>query len=230
MGALGTILALLVRERTGVVQRVDSNLLNGGIILSSEWFTRYAGKPTRRLADKGQYGLDAFHRLYQTHDGWVYVVAETPAERLAFCQALGCEDVSHVDADAPAGYHPAETPLAQALAQRFAGLTLAESLARLQKAGVPCAPAVAGHSAIFLDDPHAAANDMVVVHQHPVIGRLRLARHYIRFGNTQVVPGRPTPLLGEHTREILQEVGLTEQGIAELYAFGVVRTEGPVGV
>ena len=77
MGALGTILALFVRERTGVVQRVDSNLLNGGIILSSEWFTRYTGKPTRRLADKGQYGLDAFHRLYQAHDGWIYVVAET---------------------------------------------------------------------------------------------------------------------------------------------------------
>ena len=104
-------------------------------------------------------------------------------------------------------------------------MTLVESLARLQKAGVPCAPAVEGHSEIFLDDPHAAANDMVVTHQHPVIGRLRLARHYIRFGNTQVVPGRPTPLLGEHTREILQEVGFTEQGIAELYTKGVVRTE-----
>ena len=77
LGALGTILALFVRERTGVVQRVDTNLLNGGIILSSEWFTRYTGKPTRRLADKGQYGLDACHRLYQVHDGWLYVVAET---------------------------------------------------------------------------------------------------------------------------------------------------------
>jgi crotonobetainyl-CoA:carnitine CoA-transferase CaiB-like acyl-CoA transferase len=230
MGALGAILALFVRERTSVVQRVDSNLLNGGIILSSEWFTRYAGRPTRRLADKGQYGLDAFHRLYQAHDGWLYVVAETPAERLALCRALDCEDVSRADADAPAGCHPAEAPLAQALAQRFAGLTLAESLARLQKAGVSSAPAVEGHSELFLDDPHAAANDMVVVHRHPVIGRLRLARHYIRFGNTQVVPGRPTPLLGEHTREILQEVGFTEQGIAELYTKGVVRTEEPVGV
>jgi formyl-CoA transferase len=89
---------------------------------------------------------------------------------------------------------------------------------------------VEGHSEFFLDDPHAAANDMVVTHQHPVIGRLRLARHYIRFGNTQVVPGRPTPLLGEHTREILQEVGFTEQGIAELYTKGVVRTEEPVVV
>jgi crotonobetainyl-CoA:carnitine CoA-transferase CaiB-like acyl-CoA transferase len=229
LGALGTILALFVRERTGVVQRVDSNLLNGGILLSSEWFTRYASKPTRRLADKGQYGLDAFHRLYQAHDGWLYVVAETPAERLALCRELDCEDAGRDNAALPANCHPAEAPLAQVLAQRFAGLTLAESLARLQQAGVPCAPAVAGHSEIFFDDPQAAANDMVGVHQHPVIGRLRLARHYIRFGHTQVVPGRSTPLLGEHTREILQEVGFSEQGIAALYAKGVVKTEELVG-
>src|SRR5262245_44010931 len=202
MGALGTILALFVRERTGVVQRVDSNLLNGGVILSSEWFTRYAGRPTRRLADKGQYRLDAFHRLYQAHDGWIYVVAETPAERLALCRALDCEGVSRADADAPTDCHPAETPLAQALAQRFAGLTLAESLVRLQKAEVSSAPAVEGHSELFLDDPHAAANDMVGTHQHPVIGRLRLARRYLHFGNTQVVPGRQTPRLAERTREI----------------------------
>ena len=230
MGALGAILALFVRERTGVVQRVDSNLLNGGIILSSEWFTRYAGRPTRRLADKGQYGLDALHRLYQVHDGWIYVVAEAPAERLALCRVLDCEDMSRADADAPAGCHPAEGPLAQALAQRFAGLTLAESLARLQMAGVPCAPAVEGHSELFLDDPHAAANDMVVVYQHPVIGRLRLARHYIRFGNTAVVSGRPTPLLGEHTREVLREVGCTEAFIAAVYAKGAAKTEEPVQV
>ena len=229
MGALGAILALFVRERTGVVQRVDSNLLNGGIVLSSEWFTRYAGKPTRRLADKGQYGLDAWHRLYQVRDGWLYVVAETSAERLALCRALDCADVEQINTASAAGRHPAEAPLAQALAQRFAGLSLAESLAHVQKAGIPCAPAVEGHSELFLDDPHAAANDMVVMHQHPVIGRQQLARHYVRFGNTQAVPGRPTPLLGEHTREILQEVGYTEQGIAELYTKGVVRTEEPAG-
>jgi len=229
LGALGTILALLVRERTGVVQRVDSNLLNGGIILSSAWFTRYAGKPTRRLADKGQYGLDVLHRLYQVHDGWLYVVAETPTERLALCRALDCEDLGHEHAEPPPGCHPAETPLAQALAQRFAVLSLVDSLARLQKAGVPCAPAVEGHSEIFLDDPHAAANDMIAIHQHPVIGRMRVARHYVRFGNTEVVQGRPTPLLGEHTREVLQEAGFTAPGIADLYTKGVVKTEEPLG-
>jgi crotonobetainyl-CoA:carnitine CoA-transferase CaiB-like acyl-CoA transferase len=227
MGALGTILALFVRERTGLVQRVDTNLLNGGILLSSEWFTQYQGKPARPLADTGQYGLNAFHRLYEARDGWLYVVADRPEERRALCRALGCDDLLRDHADVPAGCHPADTPLAHALAKRFTALRLDDSLARLQATGVPCAPAVSGHSELFLDDPHAAANDMVATYQHPLLGQKRVARHYIRFGHTEVLPGRPTPLLGEHTREVLQEVGFPESAIAELYTKGVVKTEEP---
>jgi crotonobetainyl-CoA:carnitine CoA-transferase CaiB-like acyl-CoA transferase len=228
MGALGTILALFVRERRGVVQRVDTNLLNGGIILSSEWFTRYAGKPVRHLADKGQYGLDPFHRLYEVNDGWLSVVAETPEARQALCRALNCEDLLHDHVDGPGGCHPADTPMAHALAKRFAALRLDESLACLRVADVPCAPVVSGHSEFFLGDPHAAANDMVATYQHPVLGQQCVARHYIRFGHTGVMQGRPTPLLGEHTREILQEAGFIDSAIAELYAKGVVKTEEPV--
>jgi crotonobetainyl-CoA:carnitine CoA-transferase CaiB-like acyl-CoA transferase len=225
MGALGTILALFARERTGVVQRVDTNLLNGGIILSAEWFTRYAGKPPRRLADKGQYGLDACHRLYEVTDGWLYVVAETPEQRRALCRALDGEDLLRECADPPAGRHANDASLAQAMAQRFAALRLEESLARLRAAGVPCAPAAAGQSEVFLNDPHAAANDMVATYHHPVLGQMRVARHYVRFGHTAVLQGRPTPLLGEHTREVLREVGFPESAIAELHAKGVVKTE-----
>jgi crotonobetainyl-CoA:carnitine CoA-transferase CaiB-like acyl-CoA transferase len=227
MGAFGTILALFARERTGMVQRVDTNLLNGGIILSSEWFTRYAGKPTRRLADKGQYGLDPFHRLYQASDGWLYVVAETPEARRGLGEALDCEDIIRADPDLPRDHHANDTPLVQALAQRIAVLPLDEALACLQAAGVPCAPAAAGDSEIFLDDPHAAANDMVATYQHAMLGRQRVARHYVRFGHTEVLQGRPTPLLGEHTREVLHEVGFTATTIADLHARGIVKTQEP---
>jgi crotonobetainyl-CoA:carnitine CoA-transferase CaiB-like acyl-CoA transferase len=227
MGALGTILALLVRARTGLVQRVDTNLLNGGILLSSEWFTQYQGKPMRPLADPGQYGLDAFHRLYEAGDGWLYVVADTSEERRALCRALDCDDLWREHADAPAGCHPADTPLAHELARRFAALRLDDSLGRLQAAGVPCAPAVSGHSEFFLGDPHAAANDMVATYQHPLLRQQRVARHYIRFGHTKGLDGRPTPLLGEHTGEVLRDVGFTESAIAELYTKGVVKTEEP---
>jgi len=58
---------------------------------------------------------------------------------------------------------------------------------------------------------------------------MRVARHYVQFGHTAVVPGRPTPLLGEQTRAVLEEVGYTAPAIAELYAKGVVKTEVPVG-
>jgi crotonobetainyl-CoA:carnitine CoA-transferase CaiB-like acyl-CoA transferase len=230
MGALGTILALFARERTGVVQRVDTNLLNGGILLSSEWFTRYQGKPMRRLADKGQYGLDPCHRLYQVADGWLYVVADTAATQQALCKALGCEDLLPTLATTPTGGHPNDTPPAQEMARRCAARPLAETLALLQVAGVPCAPAVEGHSEIFLDDPHAAANDMIAHHQHPVLGRMRVAWHYVQFGNAVRTPGRPTPLLGEQTREVLQEAGCSDSEIAAVYAKGVVKTEVPPGV
>jgi crotonobetainyl-CoA:carnitine CoA-transferase CaiB-like acyl-CoA transferase len=102
-------------------------------------------------------------------------------------------------------------------------------VALLQEAGVPCAPIVDGQSEVFLNDPHAAANDMIVTHQHPVLGQMQVARHFVKFSSTAVVPGRPTPLLGEHTREVLQEVGYAEADIAALYDKGVVKTEVPAG-
>jgi crotonobetainyl-CoA:carnitine CoA-transferase CaiB-like acyl-CoA transferase len=68
---------------------------------------------------------------------------------------------------------------------------------------------------------------MVATHQHPLLGQKRVARHYIRFGHTEILRGRPTPLLGEHTAEVLRDVGFTESAIAELYSKGVVKTEEP---
>jgi crotonobetainyl-CoA:carnitine CoA-transferase CaiB-like acyl-CoA transferase len=52
-----------------------------------------------------------------------------------------------------------------------------------------------------------------------------VARHYVRFSHTETVRGRPTPLLGEHTHEVLREAGFCESAIAALYAKGVVKTE-----
>jgi crotonobetainyl-CoA:carnitine CoA-transferase CaiB-like acyl-CoA transferase len=225
MGALGTILAIYARTRTGVVQRVDSNLLNGGAVLSSEWFTRYQGKPERPLADKGQYGLNPFHRLYEVKNGWIYVVAETASEREALCQVVHAEDLLHDNHESSEVLHPNETPLAQELAKRFSTMQVDDVLYRLNVAGVPCAPALPGDSEIFLDAPHAMANDMVITYDHAWAGKLRVAWRYVQFGNTVPVEGKSTPLLGEQNREVLREVGFSDEAIDELYAKGVIKTE-----
>ena len=227
MGTYGTVLALLVRERTGLAQRVDTNLLNGGIALTSEWFTRYEGRGARPLADKGQYGLSPFHRLYESADGWVYVAADTPDDRRALAAALGCEPCPDESADASAAGqgHPSLAPPSDAIARRLASMTVAGAVELLQSANVPCAPVIGGDSEIFLDHPHARANRMVLAYNHPVVGYMQVAGHYIQFGNTPVAAGIPTPLLGEHVRDTLREVGYTEGAIADLYGKSVVKTE-----
>jgi len=225
MGALGTLLALLVRARSGVVQRVDSDLLSGGIVLSSAWFTRYAGKPERPLADQQQYGLGPFHRLYRVRDGWIYVVAETDRVRRAMCAAFGVAKPEASALQRSAGQHPNATPFAAKLAHVVAERAVAEVLQQLRAAGVPCAPAPAADSEVFLDDPHAAANGMLAVRSHPRIGKMRIAWQLVQFGNARLPAGLPTPLLGEHTTQVLHEIGCSEAEIRSLYAAGVVKTE-----
>jgi len=220
MGTLGLILALYQLKTKGVVQRVESNLLNGAVVLSSAWFSRYEGKPERPLADQQQYGLNACHRLYEVADSWVYVAADEPHEQAALKAWLGVGDL-----DAEGDGHPAASPLAQAMAEAFAGRRLADALAGLKAAGVPAAEAQAGDSELFLEDPHSRANDMVAERVHPKVGRMQTAWNYIQFGGTALTAGRPTPLLGEQTAEVLAEAGLGEAQIKALFESGAALVE-----
>lgn len=219
MGALGLIVGLYQLKTTGQVQRVESNLLNGAIVLSSAWFSGYGARPDRPLADQQQYGLNAGHRLYRLTDGWVYVAADAPAELAALKAWLGVGDL-----DAKGDLHPAASPLANAMAAAFAEKALGETLAGLKAAGVPAAEAQKGDSELYLNDPNSIANNMVAERNHPTAGPFRTAWNYIQFDETALTQGRPTPLLGEHTAEALTEAGLSESEIQQLFANGAALT------
>ncbi len=232
LGAFGTVLAIFARTRHGIVQRVDGNLLNSAALLSSAWFSAYAGRPQRPLADREQYGLNPFHRLFCLRDGWIYVAAKNVEQRRALCRVAGLDDSdsSVIDPDcSDAGdvKHPNETPLAQALAAAFATLGLAEIQTELQRVGVPSAEAQSGASELFLNDPHTLANDMVATTRHPIVGMLSVAWQSVQFGNTRATEKRPTPLLGEHSDDALAEVGYGEAEIRQLHAAGVIKREMP---
>jgi crotonobetainyl-CoA:carnitine CoA-transferase CaiB-like acyl-CoA transferase len=212
MGTLGMIMALYQRKRNGVVQRVESNLLNGGVVLSSAWFSRYAGKPVRPLPDQQQYGLSAYHRLYQVADGWIYVAADDAGAAASLKAYLDLGDL-----DDQGSGHPARSPLAEAMAVAFGAMGLGDALSALKAAGVPVAEAQAGDSALFLDDPNSHANNFVATRQHPKVGKMQTAWNYIQFADTDLTQGRPTPLLGEQTAEVLKESGLSDAEIQALF-------------
>ena len=223
MGALGTILAMFCRLRTGVVQRVDCNLLNSAVVLSSAWFTRYVDKPERQLADKHQYGLTPYHRLYQLKDGWIYLVARNPKEKAILHKLTGVPKPANL----AKSIHPNETTLAKNMSSAFAEKYLNKTLQFLKTQGVPALKAQPGDSHRFLYDPHAIANGMVTEVPHPKLGKLRLTHRYICFSNTLMSEERVTPLLGEHTTEVLREIGCANNEIIELYKNCIIKSETP---
>lgn len=225
MGAFGTIMALYVRKRTGQVQNVYGNLLSAGILLSSAWFTKYRGRPVRQLADKEQMGLGPFHRLYKLSDGWIYVVAEVEREQRALCQVAGLALPGAAALATTTGRHPNDTTFARSLAAALGSRKVAEVLSALRAQGVPATAAPLGHAELFLEDPHVIENDMVAVRPHPTVGHVRVQWRSIRFSDTASTAGRATPLLGEHTADVMAEAGYKPAEIEALLAQGVVKME-----
>jgi crotonobetainyl-CoA:carnitine CoA-transferase CaiB-like acyl-CoA transferase len=226
IGALGALMALFVRQRTGLAQRVHTNLLNGAMVLSSEAFTRYDGCPPRRAVDKWQYGIGALHRLYETEDGWIYVAAETEDEWLALCNAMDRDglprDVRFVSV---AARDENDAALAEELAPIFTRAGSDRWLSRLRREGVPSARVVEGYDKGFFSDPDIAAGNRIVTLQHPTLGRFSFAGNAIGLRDTGAISVRPTPLLGEHTGEVLREAGYSQRQIEELFDKGVMKRE-----
>ncbi len=225
MAALGTVLALLAQHR-GIAngQRVAVNLLDGGAMLSSQWFTRFAGRPQRPIADRDQYGLSPYHRLYPVADGHVYVAADTPREQQAF---LDMFSITHADAwlAGAENAHPLDSGLAKAIAAKLADMECADAERALATAGVAFAPVAAAESSVFFDDPHTASNAWADTSRHPTAGRLTAVAQYIKFGGPDRRASRPTPLLGQHSKEILREAGFDDAQIAALVADGLVVSD-----
>ena len=226
--ALGAILALYVRERTGKSQKVDCNLLNAGAMLSEDGFLRYERKKPRRLADKGQHGLHALSRLYETKEGWLYVVAEGQSSWEGLCEAVDYRGLLGDGRFASAELRAEnDGALAHELSGIFAERTVAEWLPVLRSAGVPASECVDHYNVGYFDDEHPTAEDMVSFYTHPVLGKMKYSSSSPRFWNIEKVGGMRTPLLGEHNRDVLGGVGYSPDDLQALYDKGVIFTEDP---
>jgi crotonobetainyl-CoA:carnitine CoA-transferase CaiB-like acyl-CoA transferase len=93
----------------------------------------------------------------------------------------------------------------------------------LDKADVPCAPVLTRDNVHL--HPQVQANGIVIEQDHPVVGLVRQARPAEQMDGTPSAISRPAPVLGQHTEEVLAEIGLSSERISELRASGTLGAD-----
>jgi crotonobetainyl-CoA:carnitine CoA-transferase CaiB-like acyl-CoA transferase len=208
--------ALFVRERTGRGQRIETSLLQGVMALQSGIAIEYPGKPTL-VRENPTY------RLYQAGDGeWFFLACGNQSFWVKLCTAL--EMTEFADDPRFASWllrlqnNEALLPLIE---KRFAEKPRAEWLEILAAHDIPAAPVKTIQQ--FMDDPAVRHHDMVHEYDHPEVGRLRVMGQPLVFSDTPARDPGPPPTLGQHTDEVLGELGYDAAAIAGLRARKVVR-------
>lgn len=221
----GILMALVARERTGAGQRVETSLLDAAALLNADAIVR-SERAVTAAVPRSQYGPSALRRIYETASGWIAVVAETEQTWRGLLRVLSA-DAPRDDARfaTAAGRAADDEALAAALAGVFRTRTADAWLTALDGAGVPCASVAEDYEKAFHTDPEVMANDMVVERPHPGVGTVWLAHGWLRLSATPTRRPLAPPRLGEHTRQVLGEIGCSGPEIDALRERGVVSWE-----
>jgi crotonobetainyl-CoA:carnitine CoA-transferase CaiB-like acyl-CoA transferase len=203
MGSVvATLLAVLERDRTGRGQRVTGSLLGGAVLTNSETFLGAGGLAASvPAANHEQTGLSPGYRLYRLSDGWIALCARDEAELERACSVAGADD--------PLG-----------LEEALSGRSSDDALSALGAAGVPCEPVRLDQGEAFLDDPLNRTLRLVVSYDNADWGELEQVGAFWDLGNLELALDRAPPALGEHTVEVLREVGLEPATIDRMLAEG----------
>jgi crotonobetainyl-CoA:carnitine CoA-transferase CaiB-like acyl-CoA transferase len=209
--------ALLARERTGEGQHVRLSMLDA--VVSFLWASDM-GSQTFVGDEFPQAEAASFIDLiYETADGYISAAVQTDREWAALTRALDRPEwLDDPRFTSPALRQRNIDARLQMTQDALIGRPAEYWLERLTAEGVPCAPVLTRGEVIR--HPQVLANDVIVELDHPTAGRLRQTRAAARFSATPASIRRGAPGLGEHTGEVLAELGYSAEEIAALRATG----------
>ena len=203
--AAGVASALYERASSGRGQYVGISLLRSALAMQSARMVWAEGEPRAVGRDMRSGGITGLH---PTREGWLYLSANTPHFWRALCERTGLNGLAReerYDTVRKRALHADE--LVPVLREKLATRSALEWEAAFGEA-VPCA-AVRGVEDMF-EHPPVAAEAMVSTVDHPTVGRYRCFQQPISFGRTPGPVARPAPTFGQHTKEVLEADGWSE--------------------
>ena len=214
--------ALLERSKSGQGQHIELSMLDTAIAFL--WPDTAADLILEGPGVDARPPVGASGNVAEFADGWGTTMTLSDDEFHGLCRALDCghvaDDARFATLEARQRNRPALLEVLRGdMANAAKRLSLAEAGKRFAAEDVPFARA--RKLTELHEDPQIAHNDVFRTVEHPIAGRLRQARPAPRFGRTPVAPGGPAPVAGQHTREILAEIGFGDR-VDEWLTRGVV--------
>lgn len=219
---IGILSALYAREKTGKGQFIDQSLQEGQIT----WLDNYAGeyfatgKNPERMGNR--HPQIAPYEAVQGADGdWFILGVGSDNVWQSFCKVVEREDLAtdsrFIENVERVKHYEALIPIVREIIKTR---TVDDWLSLLRSSGVPAGRINTIDQA--LSDQHLIERGIIVELEHPVLGMLKSLATPVHMSETPLVYRRPPPYLGEHTNEVLLELGYEEEGIRQLYSGDVV--------
>jgi crotonobetainyl-CoA:carnitine CoA-transferase CaiB-like acyl-CoA transferase len=220
MTAQAVTAALYAREKTGVGQHVKVAMLDTMLaFLWPEAMTNYV--VVGREAPAGDHNARP-DLIFPTTDGYITAGTISDSEWAGFCKATDRPDLLDDERFNSQGKRAANaTERVTLMASILATRTTGDWLKRLDDCDVPCAPVL--RRAEVLTNEQVVARELIAEYDHPGVGRVRQARPAARFSVTPVRAPSAAPTIGQHSREILQELGYGTDEIDEMIAAKVIK-------
>jgi formyl-CoA transferase len=220
--ALQAILAAYVhRLRTGEGQHVDASLMEAGIALSIWEAAQYFAGGGVPEPMGSAHRMFAPYQAVRCSDGYITLGSASTRTFELLARAIEREDLLQ----RPEYAHATDRVRNRArLVAEIESVTAARPrahwLALFEREGVPSGP-ILDYQEVFAD-PHVRARGMVAELDHPQAGRIRVVGPAVKLSETPARVARPSPLYGQHTAEVLAELGYTAADIGALAKDGVV--------
>ncbi len=217
---IGALAALRERDISGEGQTIDVCLADTGFTTNEIPISAYLGSGHVVQREGNGKGLGG---TYQTKDGWIIIAANNDAMWGRMCEAVNkpewLEDTRFsTRADRQANNDALEDELTEWFSER----NTRDAAEHLSAHSVPCAPVNTVEQAA--NEPLLQEREMMMEIPDPVAGTMWVTGKSIKFGRTPMVVN-PTPLIGEHTRELLSDVlGYDDEKIGSLEDSQVIKT------